>query len=192
MGAGGVAHQLGELAARRRAGERDEALRAGARKPDARDERPAGVGQARGGDGQVGEPGGRARGGGRRGGERLAEEPREAPGERRRAAHAHLLPEHGAACELEAVDAPRHAQPGPSRDERREPRIGAEVGGDRLGVGIEVEQAAQPGEQRDEHREERRRDVEPQRVRRRAPAAPGTAGATTTCPWHPSSDTLRA
>ena len=47
--------------------------------------------------------------------------------------HGHLLAEHRPHGELEAVPGARHAQPGPSLDERREQRVGAERAVD-LGV----------------------------------------------------------
>ena len=75
-----------------------------------------------------------------RAGQRLAVRGRQPPGGGARGGERDLLAQDGAHRELGAVDGARHAQPRCGPDQRTEERIGAEVLGDHVRIGVEVEQ----------------------------------------------------
>jgi hypothetical protein len=56
-----------------------------------------------------------------------------------------LLSEHRTHGQLETVVRAGHPQPGTRRDQRREYLVGRQGGGDRLRVGVEIEQLPAPG-----------------------------------------------
>ena len=75
-------------------------------------------------------------------GQRLAVALHDARSMRTRGRDRDLLAEHGAHDDLRAVDAAGHAQPRARGDERREQRVARQHGGDRDGIGVQVEQPA--------------------------------------------------
>ncbi len=100
------------------------------------------------GGGEVGRPGeqhrqrpGRPGGGVQPGAVAGGQPPRQGAGRRDR----HLLADHRAHRQLEAVIRAGHPQAGTRRDQRRERLVGGQRGGDRLRVGVEVEKLPAPG-----------------------------------------------
>ena len=108
--------------------------------------------------------------------DRLAKPTAEPAGERARRRQADLLPEHRARRRLERIERPGDTQPGARAHVRGQARIAREVGGNRRGLGVEIEEPPQPRHHGHERARERRRDRGPQRRalgigRHRQPAA---------------------